>query len=106
MKVYEVAIMRNTIAVLETGVGKTMIAVMMIKEIGKSLKNNGGNKLIIFLAPTVHLVHQACFLMVRTIEEAGEGGEGMRFESANKKSIVEVIRIQDELDKLAKELFV
>ncbi|EYU29224.1 hypothetical protein MIMGU_mgv1a0001671mg, partial [Erythranthe guttata] len=41
-----------------------MIAVMLIKEIGKSLKiiDGRGKKLIVFLAPTVHLVHQACIL--------------------------------------------
>lgn len=52
---------RNTIAVLENGAGKTSIQTMMIKEIGKTLKKNKGEKkLIIFLTPTVSLVHRVC----------------------------------------------
>lgn len=62
MKVFKVAMRRNTIAVLDTGAGKTNIAVMMIREIGITLRNDDEKKLIVFLAPTVHLVHQVCIL--------------------------------------------
>ncbi|XXG42200.1 hypothetical protein AAC387_Pa01g2532 [Persea americana] len=51
IEVYKAALMRNTIAVLETGAGKTMTAVMLMKEIRRLMKENGDKGLIIFLVP-------------------------------------------------------
>nr|AJA90772.1 Dicer-like 3 [Ginkgo biloba] len=60
VEILQVAIQKNTIVYLETGCGKTLIAVLLIKEIGHKLKAEGEKGLIIFLAPTVQLVMQQC----------------------------------------------
>ncbi|RZR97336.1 hypothetical protein BHM03_00026506 [Ensete ventricosum] len=66
LAVYEVALRTNTIAVLETGSGKTMISVMLVKHFGEELKKRGDQRLILFLAPTVHLVVQVVFRVLLT----------------------------------------
>lgn len=58
---FEAAMRKNTIAVLETGAGKTLIAVMLMKEFGKRLIVDGQKMMIIFLASTVNLVNQVLF---------------------------------------------
>ncbi|KAK1269817.1 hypothetical protein QJS04_geneDACA022123 [Acorus gramineus] len=65
VEIFEVAKQRNTITVLETGAGKTMIAVMLMEEFGKHLNDGRDKRVMVFLAPTVHLVNQQ-FEVIRT----------------------------------------
>nr|AJA90780.1 Dicer-like 3 [Pinus canariensis] len=58
LEVLRLATENNTIAYLETGCGKTLIAVLLIKEIGCELIERKEKGIIIFLAPTVSLVEQ------------------------------------------------
>ncbi|KAI3913389.1 hypothetical protein MKW98_003868 [Papaver atlanticum] len=107
-KVFEVAVRRNTIAVLDTGSGKTMIAVMLIQHIGL---NKEDGKLMIFLAPTVHLVtQQAEVLRINTDFKVEEyyGAKGVdvwtaeHWENERKKNDVMVMTPQILLDAMRK----
>ena len=46
---------------MPAGSGKTLIAVMLIKEIAEQLKGEGPKKLIFFLGPKVELAKQVTF---------------------------------------------
>ncbi|XP_057825628.2 endoribonuclease Dicer homolog 3a [Cryptomeria japonica] len=58
LKILGTAIERNTIVLLETGSGKTHIAVLLMKYIAQNLKKERKKCLIIFLAPAVALAKQ------------------------------------------------
>ncbi|XP_057785213.1 endoribonuclease Dicer homolog 1-like [Salvia miltiorrhiza] len=49
---------RNTIAFLETGAGKTLIAVLLMKSISAELQKQNKKMLAVFLVPKVPLVYQ------------------------------------------------
>ncbi|KAL4305981.1 hypothetical protein AHAS_Ahas16G0132600 [Arachis hypogaea] len=58
LDVLEQAKTKNTIAFLETGAGKTLIAVLLIKSIHESLQKQNKKMLAVFLVPKVPLVYQ------------------------------------------------
>ncbi|KAJ9188235.1 hypothetical protein P3X46_003607 [Hevea brasiliensis] len=58
LDVLEQAKKRNTIAFLETGAGKTLIAVLLIKSLYNDLQRQNKKMLAVFLVPKVPLVYQ------------------------------------------------
>ncbi|KAM7276037.1 hypothetical protein ACFE04_017903 [Oxalis oulophora] len=58
LDVLEQARSKNTIAFLETGAGKTLIAVLLIKSISQDLQKLNKKMLAVFLVPKVPLVYQ------------------------------------------------
>ncbi|KAL8265490.1 hypothetical protein R6Q59_023620 [Mikania micrantha] len=58
LDVLEQAKNKNTIAFLETGAGKTLIAVLLIKSVYLDLHRQGKKMLAVFLVPKVPLVYQ------------------------------------------------
>ncbi|KAJ3295768.1 hypothetical protein HDU79_008464 [Rhizoclosmatium sp. JEL0117] len=56
--IFEKAKSQNTIVVLPTGTGKTLISLLLIKHMNETSKSQGKNQVSIFLAPQVPLVMQ------------------------------------------------
>lgn len=61
LDVLEQAKRRNTIAFLETGAGKTLIAVLLIKSLCNDLQRQNKKMLAVFLVPKVPLVYQVFY---------------------------------------------
>ncbi|EPS68154.1 hypothetical protein M569_06619, partial [Genlisea aurea] len=58
LDVLEQAKKRNTIAFLETGAGKTLIAVLLMRSVNTELQKHNKKMLAVFLVPKVPLVYQ------------------------------------------------
>jgi ERCC4-related helicase len=58
LEVLEKALKENIILYLETGGGKTLIAVLLMKSLAHNLRLKGDKRIAVFLVPTVFLVHQ------------------------------------------------
>ncbi len=58
LEVLEKASKENKILYLETRGGKTLIAVLLVKSLAHNLHLKGDKRIVVFLVPTVILVHQ------------------------------------------------
>jgi endoribonuclease Dicer len=58
LEVLEQAKVKNTIAFLETGAGKTLIAVLLMKHKYETMRQQNQRMLAVFLVPKVPLVYQ------------------------------------------------
>ncbi len=58
LEVLERAWKENIILYLETGGGKTLVAVLLVKSLAHNLRLKGGKLIAVFLVPIVILVHQ------------------------------------------------
>lgn len=67
LDVLEQAKKRNTIAFLETGAGKTLIAVLLMKSVSMQLQKQNKKMLSVFLVPKVPLVYQVLILSGATL---------------------------------------
>ena len=80
-RVMEKAILRNTLAFMPTGTGKTLIAVMLMKHFAQYCSSEDSRKIMAFIAPTKLLVSQRKAYIegnthLRVREYTGETREG------------------------------
>lgn len=67
------ALQANSILYLETGAGKTLVAVLLIKSLARNLRLKDEKRIAVFLVPKVILVHQVvinCLSCCRLIQSS------------------------------------
>jgi hypothetical protein len=65
LEVLEKAKQENTIVYLETGTGKTLIAVMLLQSIAHRIRKPSRN-IAVFLGPTVCLIQQVTYISLKS----------------------------------------
>ncbi|PWZ54428.1 Endoribonuclease Dicer 3b [Zea mays] len=111
VEVFAAALRGNTIAVLDTGSGKTMVAIMLAREhVLRARAGEALRRIVVFLAPTVHLVHQQ-FEVIReytdfdAVECHGASGVGhwnaKRWKEAIGTKEVYIVEDRNELESFS-----
>ncbi|CAM6082260.1 unnamed protein product [Calypogeia fissa] len=73
LEILREALKKNTIVYLETGCGKTLIAVLRIRALAHRLRMPAQKRIAVFLVPTVNLVRQqSCVIDCHTDLKVGE----------------------------------